>query len=133
MALIGSWGNIIFLISPYEIKTFDDMSWESTAKYASHERHLKDPLIEFTGRDNDTISLNMFFSVFLGVKPIAEITKLLDAQRRGEVNRLVIGPKAYGLHKWVITNTSKSLEKFDNHGNLLAAKVSVSFLAYIER
>jgi hypothetical protein len=133
MALIGSWGGIVFSVSPDEVRTFDELQWSSSAKYAVHDRHLKDQLIEFTRTNADTISFSMFFSVFLGVNPLDEITKLLNAERNGEVNRLVIGTHAYGKHNWVITQTSKNLEKFDNHGNLLAAKVSVSLLAYSAR
>lgn len=75
----------------------------------------------------------MVFSAFLGINPIKEIIKLLDAERTGKVMRLVIGSKAYGKNKWVITKTSKDLEKFDNQGNLLVAKVSISLKAYAER
>ena len=75
----------------------------------------------------------MFFSVFLGVNPIKEIASLLQAMRRGEVNRLVIGPKAYGTNKWVITKLSNSLNRYDNRGNLLVAKVSVTMKSYSGR
>ena len=43
--------------------------------------------------------------------------------------RLVIGNKIYG-RRWVITKTSKDLEKFDNRGNLLSAKINISLQAY---
>lgn len=106
------------------------MKWDSSVQYATHNRHLKDPLLEYTGTDLDTISFIMVFSAFLGVNPIAEITKLLNAERSGQIMRLVIGSKAYGKYKWVITKTSKDLERFDNKGNLITAKVSVSLKAY---
>jgi hypothetical protein len=75
----------------------------------------------------------MYFSVFLGVNPLTELTKLLNAERGGRIMRLVIGSKAYGKHRWVITGTSKNLERFDNRGNLLVARVSVSLMAYAGR
>jgi phage protein U len=109
------------------------MKWDSTAQYASHNRHLKDILLEFTGTDADKITFSMSFSVFLGIDPISQITKLLNAERSGKVMRLVIGKKAYGKNKWVITGTSKALERFDNKGNLLIAQVNVSLLAYAGR
>lgn len=133
MAVIGSLGDIVFSVSDSEVKTFTALKWDSSAKYANHDRHLKDTLLEFTGTEADTISFSMFFSAFLGVSPIEEVVKLLDAERRGDVMRLVIGPKAYGKNKWVITGTSKSLENFDNRGNLLVAKVDVSLKAYSVR
>jgi Phage P2 GpU. len=133
MATIGTLGDIVFSVSRNQVRTFDGMKWNSSAQYATHNRHLKDVLLEFTGTDADKISFSMFFSVFLGVDPMTELVKLLDAERSGKVMRLVIGSKAYGKNKWVITGTAKDLERFDQKGNLLIAKVSISLSAYAGR
>ncbi|CCY40067.1 putative uncharacterized protein [Firmicutes bacterium CAG:124] len=133
MAVIGTWGDITFAVSRNQIKTFDGLKWDSGAKYSTHDRHLKEPLLEFTGTDVESMTFTMFFSAFLGVNPIAEVSKLLKAMRRGEVHRLVIGPKAYGTNKWVITKLSNSLPRYDNRGNLLVAKVSVTMKSYSGR
>lgn len=133
MAVIGSWGDVTFAVSRKQIKTFDGLKWDSGAKYSTHDRHLKEPLLEFTGTDVESMTFTMFFSVFLGVNPISEVSKLLKAMRRGEVHRLVIGPKAYGTNKWVITKLSNSLNRYDNRGNLLVAKVSVTMKSYAAR
>ena len=133
MAIVGSWGNITYAVSRQTVKTFDGLIWESGVKYSTHDRHLKEPLLEFTGTDVESMSFSMFFSAFLGVNPIAEVSKLLKAMRRGEVHRLVIGPKAYGTGRWVITKVSNSLERYDNRGNLLVAKVNVTMNSYSAR
>lgn len=133
MATIGTLGDIVFFVSRSKVSTFDGMKWDSSAKYATHDRHLKDVLLEYTGTDADKISFSMYFSAFLGINPIEEITKLLKAERSGQVMRLVIGSRVYGKNKWVIDKTSKDLERFDNKGNLLIAKVNVSLIAYAER
>lgn len=133
MAVIGTWGDITFAVSRNQIKTFDGLKWDSGAKYSTHNRHLKEPLLEFTGTDVESMTFTMFFSAFLGVNPIAEVSKMLKAMRRGEVHRLVIGPKAYGTNKWVITKLSNSLNRYDNRGNLLVAKVSVTMKSYSGR
>ena len=130
---IGSLGDIVFAVSRNQINTFDSLKWDSSAKYASHERHLKETLIEFTGIDNDTITFSMYLSIFLGTNPMTEIVKLLTAERNGTVMMLIIGKKAYGRNKWVITKLSKDLERFDKQGNLLTAKVSVTLEAYAAR
>ncbi len=133
MAVIGTWGDITFAVSRNQIKTFDGLKWDSGAKYSTHDRHLKEPLLEFTGTDVESMTFTMFFSAFLGVNPIADVSKLLIAMRRGEVHRLVIVPKAYGTNKWVITKLSNSLKRYDNRGNLLVAKVSVTMKSYSGR
>lgn len=133
MATIGSRGGFTFYVSRSAIKTFDDLKWESSVKYSTHERHLKEPLLEFTGTNVESMTFTMFFSVFLGVNPISEVAKLLQAMRRGEVHRLVIGPKAYGTNKWVITKLSNSLKRYDQRGNLLVASVNVTMQSYSSR
>lgn len=134
MAVIGTLGtDIVFSVSRKQVKTFDGLTWDSSVRYAEHDRHLKDTLLEYTGLEADTISFSVLFSIFLGVDPMQEIIKLLTAEREGRVMRLVIGSKAYGKNKWVITKTSKNLQRFDNRGNLLAAKVEISLKAYAGR
>ena len=133
MATIGSWGDIIFAVSRKSVKTFNGMKWESAAKYATHDRHLKEPLLEFTGTDVEAISFSMYFSAFLGVDPITEVSNMIQAMRRGEVHRLVIGPKAYGTGKCVIEKLSYSLDRFDNKGNLLVASADITMKSYSAR
>lgn len=133
MALIGCWGDITFAVSRKEVKTFTGLKWDSGVKYSTHDRHLKEPLLEYTGREVESMSFSMFFSVFLGVNPISEVAKLLQAMRQGEVHPLIIGPKAYGTNKWVITKVSTSLDRYDNRGNLLVAKASVTMKSYSSR
>lgn len=49
MGKIGSFGNLAFSVSDKTVKTFDGMSWKVSAKYATHDRHLKEDLLEFLG------------------------------------------------------------------------------------
>ena len=65
MAVIGTWGDITFAVSRNQIKTFDGLKWDSGAKYSTHDRHLKEPLLEFTGTDVESMTFTMFFSAFL--------------------------------------------------------------------
>ena len=45
MALIGNWGDFTFYVSADQIKTFDSLKWDSAAKYSTHDRHLREPLL----------------------------------------------------------------------------------------
>ncbi|MCL2693955.1 MAG: phage tail protein [Oscillospiraceae bacterium] len=133
MATIGTLGDIVFSVSRNTVRTFDGMRWESSAQYATHNRHLKDVLLEYTGTDADRITFNMYLSAFDGVNPSNELEKLVNAEREGRTMRLIIGNKPYGKHRWVIQRTTKPLERFDNKGILLVARVTVSLLAYSRR
>lgn len=129
--VIGCLGDIVFEVSSKKVKTFDNMQWSGSARYAEHQRHLSNALTEFTGLDPDAISFDMVLSVYLGVEPMAELVKLWTHERNGKPLSLVIGDKAYGKYKWTITNHKIKMQNFDKRGNLTGATVSVSLLEYL--
>lgn len=131
MATIGTLGDIVFSVSPKVIRTFNGLKKSVSPKFSSHNRHLKETLLEFTGTDPDKISFSMTLSVFLGVDPQAEAAKLESAARTGRIMRLILGRQSYG--KWVITSLSNSYERIDNKGNVLIIKTDISLTAYAGR
>ncbi len=129
---IGTLGDIVFTVSEKTIQTFDGLKIESKTNYAKHTRHNKKPLLEFQYNDTDTASFTIYLSAFLGVNPRKMQDKIDKYRKKGKILTLVIGGKKYGT-KWVITQHSKDYEKFDNKGNLLIAKSSISLQEYPER
>ncbi len=133
MAKIGSFGNLVFSVSENTVKTFDGMNWDFSADYATHDRHIKADLLEYMGPGIETISFSMVLSVFLGVNPLKEIKKLRKMVREGYAERLVIGGKVYGSYKWVMQKGTVDFQRFDNKGNLWAAKIKVTLKEYPKR
>ena len=133
VAKIGSFGELVFMVSANTVKTFDDMSWDFSAKYTTHDRHIKEDLLEYMGPEIEEISFSMVFSVFFGVDPMAEINKLRGMVKTGRAERLVIGGKVYGSYKWVPQKGSVDLQRFDGKRNLWAAKVKVTLKEYPKR
>lgn len=133
MARIGAFGNLVFSVSDKTIKTFDNMKWDFSSKYATHDRHIKADLLEYQGPEIESISFGIEFSVFLGVDPLKEIRKLREMVRNGYIGRLVIGGKIYGNYKWVIQKGTINLQRFDGHGNLWTAKADVTLKEYPKR
>ena len=103
MAKIGSLGSLVFSVSENTVRTFDELSWKVSAKYATHDRHIKRDVLEFLGPEPGTISFKMAFSVFHGTNPLNEIKKLNKMCNKGNISTLVLGGKKYGSYKWVIT------------------------------
>ena len=133
MAKIGSFGDLVFSVSNNTVRTFDSMSWDFSTDYATHDRHIKADLLEYMGPGLEGISFSMTFSVFLGVNPLKEIKKLREMVRKGYAERLVIGGKVYGSYKWVMQKGTVDFQRFDNKGNLWAAKISVTLKEYPKR
>ena len=97
------------------------MKIDSKTNYAKHTRHLKKPLLEFQYNDADTASLTKKMQ-----------NKIDKYRKKGKILKLVIGGKKYGS-QWVITGHTKDYEKFDNQGNLLIAKSTLSLEQYAKR
>ena len=111
MAKIGSLGSLVFSVSENTVRTFDELSWKVSAKYATHDRHIKRDVLEFLGPEPGTISFKMAFSVFHGTNPLNEIKKLNKMCNKGNISTLVLGGKKYGSYKWVITGVSSTLKR----------------------
>lgn len=133
MAKIGTFGGISFVVSSNKVSTFDDLKWDTSAAYATHDRHLQPDLLEFLGPDPEQITFKMKFSVFLGVNPLKAVNDLRRMVREGTVERLVIGGRVYGDYKWAITKVSSAMKTFDNKGNCWAAEVTVTLKEYGRR
>ena len=53
MAKIGSLGSLVFSVSENTVRTFDELSWKVSAKYATHDRHIKRIGVFGTGTRNN--------------------------------------------------------------------------------
>ena len=133
MAKIGSFGSLVFSVSANTVKTFDELSWKMSAEYATHNRHIKRDVQEFLGPEPGSISFTMAFSVFRGMNPLSERKKLHKMVNQGIIGRLVIGGKVYGSYKWVISEISSELKRYDNKGNCWTATAQVSMKEYPKR
>lgn len=133
MAIIGSLGDIYFTVSQEMVQTISNMTWESGASFGEHAKHLDETLVEFTGNEAENISFDMFLSAFLGVNPMAQITQLLKYKREGRTLPLYIGTKGYGKYRWVIDKLKFDMQQYDNKGNLLIAKASITLKSYASR
>lgn len=133
MAKIGTFGGLSFAVSSNKVSTFDDLKWDTSAAYATHDRHLQPDLLEFLGPDPEQITFEMKFSVFLGVNPLKSVNDLRRMVREGTAERLVIGGRVYGDYKWAITKVSSAMKTFDNRGNCWAAEVTVTLKEYGRR
>lgn len=133
MAKIGSFGNLVFSVSENTVKTFDNISWKTSAKYATHDRHIIADVQEFLGPEPGSISFTMAFSVFHGTNPLSEVMKLNEMVNSGIAERLVIGGRVYGSYKWVISGVSSELKQYDNKGGCWAATAQVTMKEYPKR
>ena len=130
---IGCLGELIFSVSDSLVQTLSNMQWSGSARYATHQRHLKDALAEFCGLEPDKISFDLVLSAFLGVEPQAELNKIWQYERSGEAVSLVIGDKAYGKYRWTILSLDLTVVNTDAKGNFISGTVAIELQEYLER
>jgi len=133
MAQVGCLGDIIFQVSSNTIKTVNNAQWSGSARYSEHQRHLTNSLTEFTGIDPDKFTFDIELSMYLGVDPMDELSKIWNYERTGKAVPLVIGEKSYGKYRWAIKSHKIKLKTHDKNGNLTSAVVSIELLEYLKK
>ena len=129
--VLGALGDIVFQVSDDTVQTLNNMSWGGAARYATHQRHACPAMTEYTGDGADTLSFDIVLSAYLGVNPQTVIAQLFAYKRAGTALSFVLGDKAYGRYRWVITKHAIKSQFFDGEGNLTQCKVTVSLQEYI--
>ena len=131
MAIIGSLGTIAFQVSANTVETLNSLEWACVARYATHQRHNSDDLIEFTGTENEKISFEMELSAYLGVSPETEIDKLRKLLRDGTPVPFVLGDRVFGQYRWCVSSIKIKAKHIGRDGNIESASVSVSLQEYL--
>lgn len=129
--VLGALGDIVFEVSDETAKTISNMNWGGSASYATHKRHGYHAMSEFTGMGADGLSFDIVLSAYLGVNPQTVIGQIWTYERTGTTLPFVLGNKAYGKYRWVITKHSVKAQFYDAEGDMTHCKVSVTLQEYI--
>ena len=128
--MIGSYGDVVFEVSSESVKTFQDLQFQHKVRYAQHDIHGGVGLLELTGRDPSTGSLNMRLDSALNVDPMAELATLYVMMRDGVVSDLIFDGQPQGEGQWIIESFNEDWKVVNNSGKLIVAEASVQFKEY---
>lgn len=128
--MIGILGSVIFEVSTDYIKTFDNFSRESQARYAKHDVLGIKPVKQYIGPELDKIKFKMQLSLTFGTNPLQEISTLRDYMGKGEVVTLIIGNTNLG--NFTIQNINEDWTVVDKKGNLISAQMEIELEEYIK-
>lgn len=129
--MIGSFGKVVFFASAEAMRTFDGFTRNSSSRWAKHDVLLLKPVSQFIGPGLDTITFSMRFDIRHGMNPRKEMNTLLEMERSGKVETLIIGGVPLGVFKWKITNLSQKWTQLDGKGNLLVGGLDVTLEEYV--
>ena len=131
---IGKWGSdITFSVSSKKLLTFNSLKRTVSGRYKSHAIVGKVPLLEFAGPEASTVEISeVMLTAYHGIKPRKMLEKLEKAVTKGKAEYLFIGGKKIGSNKFVLESISETWDEIWNKGELVSAKVDLSFREYKE-
>lgn len=132
MAVIGSFGTVVFEVTPNKLLSFNDLEKSSKSRWSEHDIHGQKTKLEFEGAGLVDLSYRLLLRAENGVNPIKEMEKLEKMNDNGTAASFILGGKPISPNKFVITEIKESLKNIDQRGNLLAAEVNVSLKEYVE-
>lgn len=131
MANIGNFGKFItFKVNSKKILTFNNLSIQVSGRWNEHSIIGRTPKLEFGGPQLQTMSLEIYLSAELGVKPRATIEKLEKVVKKGKHAPFILNGKKIGGNEWVITDMSEAWECIFSKGELVSAKLNISMKEY---
>lgn len=131
--IVGSLGDIPFIVARGLVRTFSDYSREGSARWAKHDLIGQKPVLEFLGKDIEKISFKMLLRADHGINPEKEVRKLRKMRDNGEVMILILADKPVGDNSWVIESLGENVTYWDGFGHILSVSIDVSLQEYVER
>jgi phage protein U len=130
--MIGSLGDVVFEVSSESVKTFQDLQFQHSVKYAQHDIHGSVGLLEYTGKNPTTGSLKIRFDSALGVEPMKEIVSIYMMMRNGVAVNFILDGRPQGEGLWVIESFTEEWKVVNNTGKMIAAESSIQLKEYVE-
>lgn len=129
--MLGSFGDIVFVASEETMRTFNNFSRSTAARWTVHNIHLDYPRAEYIGPGQDTVTFTMRFDIRYGINPKEEMDRLIEYCRWGRSEHLVIGDASPGVNRWYIESVDQSWDYLDGNGNLIVSNVAVTLKEFI--
>ena len=132
MALVGTFGALLFEASGVRVHTFSDLHVSTQNRFAQHDVHLETPILEYIGPGLSQVSFNMNFNTQWGSEPAASLLILRTYLKSGFISPLLVGmrPVTLGFNLFVCTQVDEAHKFFDANGALFGAAVDVMLMEY---
>lgn len=132
MAIIGSFGEVVFEVTPKKLLSFNDLERSNKSRWAEHDIHGRKSKLEFEGAGLAEVNYRIFLRAENGVNPAKEIEKLTKMNDSGKAAHFILGNKPISPNKFVIMEVSEALKNIDAQGNIFSAEVSIKLKEYVE-
>src|SRR4029077_161940 len=132
MALVGTFGVLLFEASGMRVHTFSDLAVATENRFAQHDVHLEVPVLEYTGPGISEVTFNMNFNTQWGSDPSVSLLILRAYLKFGFISPLLVGmrPVTIGFNLFVCTRVDEEHKFFNANGELFGAAVAVQLKEY---
>jgi len=131
MALIGSFGDLVFSVSGDFTQTYNQIVEQSEGRWAVHELIGQSPLSEFLGPGQDMLTLEIIFSATLGVDPDESYNILRQLTNSGEVFPLILNGVPLNNAIWYVESINSTSTDFNPiDGKITWRECTVVFKEY---
>lgn len=132
MSVVGTLGRkIVFEVSDRKALLLQSMSRDSKGRWTTHTTLGRKPKSEFLGPDLQTVSISIYLSSNLGVRPRSVLDAIAAMVESGTAEYLIIGNRPVGKNRFKLVSASETWDKIYSRGELAKAKVSISLEEYI--
>ncbi|GEM_PF-5717559 len=130
MAQTGSFGPLIFEISPGRKTPIPSISAAGGGRWNAHEVAGAEPVQEWNGPAPRTACFTVVFATQHGVDAEAELERVAGLAEAGTSHPLIIGGKPHGGSGsyWAIESWSVESTVFTRSGSTARAEVQLSFI-----
>jgi hypothetical protein len=132
MAIVGTFGALLFQASGMRVHTFSDMHISTENRFAQHDIHLEMPILEYIGPGLTDVEFAMNFNRQWGSEPLESLMILRAYLKFGFISPLLVGmrPVTIGTNMFVCTRVGEEHKFFDDNGSLFGASVAVGLKEY---
>lgn len=130
MAVMANIGQVVFQVSSKTLRTLDELSRSSSPRWATHDRYLQKPRMQFIGPGKDSISFNVTLDSRFGVDPRKEAERFITLAQQGRPMGFAVGGKKMGTHLWVLTDVQLGDWRINRKGEVTRIVVSLSLEEY---
>lgn len=132
MPVVGTLGRkIVFEVSDKRALVIQNMSRDSKGRWTTHNTVNKKPKSEFLGPDLQTVSISIYLSSNLGVRPRSVLNAINAMVENGTAEYLIIGNRPVSKNRFKLISASETWDKIYSRGELAKAKVSISLEEYV--
>lgn len=128
--MIGSYGNINFVVSDREVLTLKNVQRQISGTWNQQNRIGQKPVTSFGGAALQALSLTITLDASLGVRPREVLEQLERIVESGEVHDLVIGQRKIG-GKFSLISVTENWKTILSQGELLRAEVTIKLQEYV--